>query len=166
MNENKNVWMIGGVILVVVAIIVFVVMQNKDKDNDDLLENEGNVVEDELVVEGEAVVGELDTIPDVKVTKSPVVSLTYEQALIKYKDYRLQIDTQCRVSPNNITYKNKTNIMLDNRSPVSRTVKVGSTYTIKPWGFKIITVSASTFPTKLLVDCDKSQNVATILVQK
>lgn len=163
-EKNKSMWMIAGIVLVVVAIIIFVVMQNKD--NDDLLENESNIVQEEVVVEDEKIAGELDTTPDTKVTKSPVASLTYEQALVKYKDYRLQIDTQCRISPNNVTYKNKTNIMLDNRSPVSRTVKVGSTYTIKPWGFKIITVSASTLPSTLLVDCDKSQNVATILVQK
>lgn len=162
-EKNKNMWMIAGIVLVVVAIIIFVVMQN-NKDNDDLLENENNIVQEEVVVE-ENVAGELDTTPDKDVATSPAASLSYEQALIKYKDARLQLDKTCQASPDRMTFKNGTSIMLDNRAPVSRTVKVGSTYTIKAYGFKIIKLSASTFPTNLLVDCDKSQNVATIIVQ-
>lgn len=161
-EKNKSMWMIAGVVLVVVAIIIFVVMQNKD--NDDLLENENNIVQEEVVVEDENKVGELDTTGD-DVATSPAASLSYEQALVKYKNARLQLDKTCQASPDRMTFKTGTSIMLDNRAPVSRTVKVGSTYNIKAYGFKIITLSASTFPTNLLVDCDKSQNVATIIVQ-
>ena len=163
-EKNKNMWMIAGIVLVVVAIIIFVVMQN-DKDNDDLLENENNIVQEEVVVEDENKVGELDTTPDKDVATSPAVGLSYEQALIKYKGARLQLDKTCQASPDRMTFKTGASIMLDNRAPVSRTVKVGSTYNIKAYGFKIITLSASTFPTTFLVDCDKSQNVATIIVQ-
>jgi len=161
-EKNKNIWMIAGIMLVVIAVIVF--MSTQKKDADDVLENENNVAQEEVVVE-ENVAGELDTTPDKDVATSPAVSLSYEQALLKYKDARLQLDKTCQASPDKMTFKNGTSIMIDNRAPVSRTVKVGSTYNIKAYGFKIITLSASTFPTNLLVDCDKSQNVATIIVQ-
>ncbi|MFA7285761.1 MAG: hypothetical protein WC011_02860 [Candidatus Paceibacterota bacterium] len=161
-EKNKNIWMIGGIVLVVIAVIVF--MSTQKNDADDVLENENNIVQEEVVVE-ENVAGELDTTPDKDVATSPAVSLSYEQALIKYKDARLQLDKTCQASPDKMTFKNGTSIMLDNRAPVSRTVKVGSTYTIKAYGFKIIKLSASKLPVTYLVDCDKSQNVSTILLQ-
>jgi hypothetical protein len=57
--------------------------------------------------------------------------------------------------------------MIDNRSAQARTVKVGTTFTIKPWGFKIVVLPDVYLKTKtLLVDCGQYQNVATILVQE
>jgi len=56
--------------------------------------------------------------------------------------------------------------MIDNRAPVARTVKVGSTFPIKAYGFKIVNLSSATLPATWYVDCDSSQNVATILIQK
>ncbi len=95
------------------------------------------------------------------------VSIAYADALIKYADRRIQLNTTCQAIPNNVTYKDNTGIMLDNRSPQTRTVKVGTTFTIKPWGFKIVVLPDVYLKSKtLLVDCDKYQNVATILVQK
>ena len=93
-------------------------------------------------------------------------SITYAQALVKYKDARIQLNNICQASPNNVTYKNNTSIMLDNRAPVDRTVKVGFVFNIKAWGFKIIKLSSAKLPATWLVDCDTSQNVATILIQK
>lgn len=98
---------------------------------------------------------------------SPAVSISYNDALRKYADRRIQLDKECQAYPNTVTYKDNTGIMIDNRSPKTRTVKVGETYTIKPYGFKIVTLPDVYLKSKtILVDCDKSQNVATILVQE
>ena len=95
------------------------------------------------------------------------VSISYESALIKYADRRIQLDKNCQATPNNVTYKDNTGIMIDNRSPVARTIKVGTTFTIKPWGFKIVVLPDVYLKAKtLLIDCDKYQNVATVLVQE
>lgn len=96
----------------------------------------------------------------------PTATISYANALLKYKDARIQLDTNCQASPNNVTYKNGANIMIDNRAPVARTVKVGSTFSIKAYGFKIVKLSSATLPATWYVDCDGSQNVATILIQK
>jgi hypothetical protein len=161
-EKNSNVWMIGGIILVIVAILIFIFTQDKKEE---VLENNENIVQEEVIVEDAEIVGELDTTGDVEVATSPAVSLSYAQALIDYKGARLQLDKTCQASPNNMTFKNGASMMLDNRSPVTRTVKVGSTYTIKPYGFRIIKLSSSTVPVTYLVDCDQSQNVSTILLQ-
>ena len=95
------------------------------------------------------------------------VSISYADALIKYADRRIQLDTTCQAHPTNVTYKDNTGIMIDNRSPQTMTVKVGTTFTIKPWGFKIVVLPDVYLVSKtLLVDCNQRQNVATILVQE
>lgn len=95
-----------------------------------------------------------------------VPSISYADALIKYKEARIQIDEDCQAFPNNVTYKNGTSIMIDNRAGVARKVKVGGVYDIKAYSFKIIKLESKTLPETLLVDCDTFQNVATILVQE
>lgn len=96
---------------------------------------------------------------------APATTISYTQALAKYKDARIQLDQNCRAHPNNVTYKNNTNIMVDNRADLSRTVKVGSTFSIQAYGFKIVRLSSVTLPVTWYIDCDTSQNVATILIQ-
>ena len=99
-------------------------------------------------------------------TNTPTALLSYAQALTQYKDARIQLDQNCRASPNNITYKDNTNIMIDNRAAVARVVKVGSVFTVSAYGFKIVRLTSATLPATWYVDCDSSQNVATILIQK
>jgi len=96
------------------------------------------------------------------------ISISYANALVKYADRRIQINTACQVPlPNSVTYKDNTGIMIDNRSPETHTVKVGTTFTMKPYSFRIVILPDIYLKSKtLLVDCDKSQNVATILVQE
>lgn len=99
---------------------------------------------------------------------SPAASLSYANALITYADRRLQFDSACVATPNNVTYKNGTDIMLDNRSKTSRTISVnGQVYTIRAWGFRIIDLTTTkTLPQTMLVDCGNGQNQATIILQK
>jgi len=92
--------------------------------------------------------------------------MNYAQALAKYKDTRIQFNEMCQVIPKNVTYTNNSDIMIDNRASVDRTVKIDSVYNIKSYSFKIIKLSSETLPMKWLVDCDQSQNVATVSIQK
>ena len=117
-------------------------------------------VEDNTAVEPESV-------QDVSDVPSGAAPISYTNALVKYADRRIQLDKICQAHPNTVTYKDNTGIMIDNRSPNTRTIKVGTTFTIKPYGFKIVVLPDVYLQSKtLLVDCDQSQNVATILVQE
>jgi uncharacterized protein YxeA len=123
----------------------------------------------------ETVVTQIESTEDVgdaTSTKSGtniVPSLSYQKALVLYKDKRIQFDKDksvCAATPNHATYKSGTTIMLDNRANEARTIKIGATYTVKAYGFKLVKLSSTKLPVTWLVDCDEHQNVATILLQK
>lgn len=120
------------------------------------------------------------TLPPVEVVpvsppKAPVptankpVSLSYQKALELYKENkRIQLsgDVVCQASPNNVMYKNGTSFMIDNRTAKTLTVKVGSTYNIEPYGFRVVTLTSGVLPVTYLLDCGNQQNVAKIVLQK
>ena len=162
-KNNSKMWMWIAVVIVVILAIVFFVSKNNQQVAI------APVVTDTATSTTTATSTEPASIQDTTGIKTGVgsVSISYENALIKYADRRIQLDLICQAHPNVVTYKDNTGIMIDNRSPQTRTVKVGTTFTIKPWGFKIVTLPDVYLKSKtLLVDCDKSQNVATILVQE
>lgn len=105
------------------------------------------------------------TVDSTGVNAGPV-SLSYEAALNLYKDSRIQVTTECQASPSNGTFKNGTKIMLDNRSAIAHNFKLGTNFTVKAYGFKIVTLSSATLPATWLLDCDLHQNIATIGIQK
>lgn len=157
-RNNKNLW-IGLVVVLVVVIIIWLVNKNSPSvsteegaNNDQTALSPDVSIED--ISEGSVNVG------------SPAAIISYANALVKYKDARIQLNTSCQAIPNNVTFKNGANIMVDNRSPVARTVKIGSVFSVKAWGFKIVKLNSATLPVTWLVDCDRSQNVATVLIQK
>lgn len=157
MEQNKNTKIVWGILGLIIIIGLVFVTTRKDKVADP--------VDTNTVVEGT----EDNTDPTTGkpvTTGTGAVSLSYQQALTKYKDYRIQLTETCQASPNNVTYKNGTSIMIDNRSPQARTFKLGSTYSIKAYGFRIITLNSSTLPATWLLDCGTGQNAATILIQK
>lgn len=154
-TKNKNLWIGLAVVLIVVVGIIFWSMSSKST----LVVDNGNTTP--AVVDSTE-----DTTPGSVNVGSKAASISYTNALIKYKDARLQLDTTCQASPDKMTFKNNAYLMVDNRSPADRTVKVGSTFNIKAYGFKIVKLSSTTLPATWFVDCDKSQNVSTILIQK
>jgi len=153
-NIQKWSWIIIAIIIVV-AIVLFFVFANKQTTNQ--------------LTTGNSSTTSLESVQDISAQDTGVAAtaISYANALVKYADRRIQLDTTCQAHPNNVTYKDNTGIMIDNRSPQTRTVKVGITFTIKPWGFKIVVLPNVYLASKtLLVDCDGSQNVATILIQE
>jgi hypothetical protein len=156
-NNNKIIWIVVG--LLVLGAVIFIVWNSSVKYSDK--SSVGSTAGYEVPNEPESV---LDTSGS---TPSQAVSLSYTQALVQYKDHRIQFDKTCSAFPNTVTYKDNTGLMLDNRSPNPVTVKVGTTYTIKGYGFRIITLQDVQLTAKVvLVDCGAKQNVATILIQE
>lgn len=157
-NKNKKVlYYVLGAVVLVLLIIFFSMRKDKSSSEDMSLEDTG--VEE---VSGK----DQNQNPSSKTDTKKGTSLTYEQALATYKADRIQFDGNCQATPNYVTYKNGSSIMLDNRSPYSRVIKAGSTFTIPAYGFKILKLSNSTLPVAWFVDCGSSQNVATIIIQK
>ncbi len=152
MNKDKKIFVELAIVVILVVVGFWIMGKSSTAPVVDKGGVEVTPVED--VSEGSVNVG------------VPAASISYAQALIKYKDARIQLDMDCRANPSNATYKNNSSIMIDNRSDKVRTIKVGSTFSIKAYGFKIVNLSSATLPATWYVDCDSSQNVATILIQK
>ncbi len=159
--EKKTAFAIIA-IAVVIALIWGISCIRKNKSAEPVLED---------VVASQEEVTESTPVATKKPTNSgntaAAPSMSYEEALRVYEGRRIQFDESCIATPFQHTYKNGTSIMLDNRSNQMRSIyDLGQTVNIPAYGFKVITLSATTFPKTLLVDCDSRQNVATIIIQK
>jgi type II secretory pathway pseudopilin PulG len=101
-------------------------------------------------------------------TSAPVATkLTYSQAVVKYADRRIQFDSNCVATPVISTFKNNTDVMLDNRAGVRRTITVdGTRHTVEGLDYKIVRMTAKTFPYTIQIDCGNGKNNANIYLQK
>ncbi|MCX6706461.1 MAG: hypothetical protein NTV24_05195, partial [Candidatus Woesebacteria bacterium] len=86
------------VILVIVLVLVILALWVKSNGS--------------VPVDNGTAVPTVDVTPDYINPNSP---LTYARALTLYKDARIQLGVDCQASPNYVTYKNGTSIMIDNR---------------------------------------------------
>jgi len=90
----------------------------------------------------------------------------YSALVNEYGDRRVQFDEGCQMSPADVSFKNGTSVMLDNRSPSPRTIKIGSqSYYFQPYGYKILTLSSAVLPASLKISCDAAPEVGNILLQ-
>ena len=148
------IWVGVGIIVIIALYFIFSNMQ---------------VPNNEVTTESESTQDTSDENASTQDTNAGIVaaSISYADALVKYADRRIQLDPNCQAYLNTVTYKDNTGIMIDNRSDKTRTIKVGTTFTIKPWGFKVVVLPDVYLASKtIFVDCDGSQNVATVLVQE
>jgi hypothetical protein len=157
-NKNRNMWIwIVVVVIVLVGLVMWATNSSAPTVTNTPVVNNTNALQVESTEDLST--GSVNS-------GAPAASLSYSQALIKYKDARLQLDKICQASPDKMTFKNNALLMVDNRAPVARTVHVGSVFPIKAFGFKIVKLSSTTLPVTWKVDCDASQNVSSILIEK
>ncbi len=153
---NNNIKVFSTVVVVVLLVLAVYFFIKKDK----MMPEEGNTTPTATTTD--TTVGYSPEAPGY----TPAQAIAYADALKKYADKRLQITPTCQVTPNKVTYKNGTTIMIDNRSDKAKSIKVGSTFSVPAYGFKIVTLSSATLPATYLIDCDKQQNAGTIILQK
>ena len=153
--NNKTLWIAAAVIIAI--IIIALVVGNSNNGGDLTLSPSPNVSESPVV----------SASPTVTPKPGTPGTLTYQAALDKYGKNRMQFNAQCQATPSNMVLKNGSALMLDNRGAKATTISFGATkYYVGGYGFRIITASARTFPSTILIDCGTSQNVATVLIQK
>ncbi len=152
--KNKNV-VIGIVIVVLVIIGAVWYMQS-------------NKVGSLSVDENTAPTEQVSTSTDTTNTQNSGTTLSYTDAVKLYGDRRIQFDNACQTIPRGtITFKNGTKVMVDNRANVARTFVFGpQTFTVKAYGYTVITLQSATLPVTLGIDCGKSINVVNVLIQK
>ena len=155
-------WVFG--VLVVVALIAIGVHSRNVKNA--ALEQAGTTDDSVLNASEDVSEGSVDA-PASTNTGTPA-TLSYASALVKYAKTRFQFDETCQASPTAETFKSGVNVMLDNRSANALSLHLGTigTFSVKPWGFKIVRLTGTPLPATILVDCNTSQNVASITLQK
>jgi Flp pilus assembly protein TadG len=157
MEKNKMLVWGGVIVVIIIAVALFFVFKNNQTTS-----QTGDQANNQTQTEPQS--AQDISSQDTGAAAAPI---SYANALIKYADRRIQLDKNCQATPHTVTYKDNTGIMIDNRSAQTRTVKVGTTFTIKPYGFKIVVLPDVYLKSKtILVDCDQSQNVATVVVQE
>ena len=106
-------------------------------------------------------------------TKKPPISGTaqqtqaYSEVVKQYAGKHIQFDANCQAIPTQTTFKNGTAVLFDNRSGDARTIKIGDvSYSFPGYGYKILTLSSSTLPKTLNLNCGSAVNVGSILIQR
>ncbi len=157
-TKNKSNEILTWGIILIVAIVAVVVFNNWSGSP---AQNQQQATTTPTGTQSSQTTGTTKTNPNL----GPA-SISYQDALALYSNARIQINTQCQATPTTVTFKNGSKIMIDNRSSIAHSIKVGSTFSLPAYGFKIVTLSSATLPATWLIDCDTHQNIATISIQK
>lgn len=162
-KKYKKELAISVSVLVVLAIIGFVVKMKHHSNAEAPSTPETGVFNALQVTE------QPKTISGKKKVTSPVATpeISYTEAYTKYKDgHVLQFNEQCQAFPKTMSIANKSVLMLDNRSSHDEVIKIGeNAYQIPAYGFKIVNLDIAKIPATFTVDCLKSQNVNTLIVE-
>ena len=169
MEDKKTSYtglIVVGVIVVIIAIALM--MRNKSEVVETPVADQTTVTPDTNGQPGAEAVIEDVTTGSVHSSIDVAALMTYQDAIAKYGDRRIQFLPSCQANPHTVTFKNKTELMLDNRSANARSIHMGTlgTFPIKAWGFKIIDLTSTMLPNVLAIDCDQLQNVALLTIQK
>lgn len=152
-NLTRRTWILFGIYLVT-ATVGFVILSRPINNSEDL-NDKINLSEEGTVIK-----------PPVKINPAQQ-NKTYDQILKEYDGRQIQFDERCQAIPNNLTYKNGTQVMFDNRSGDARWISVGGAeYYLSGYGYKILTLSSKTLPKTLYLNCGSAVNVGQILLQR
>ncbi|KKR02672.1 MAG: hypothetical protein UT29_C0001G0152 [Candidatus Yanofskybacteria bacterium GW2011_GWA1_39_13] len=101
-----------------------------------------------------------------KTSPTPTSTKSYTELVKEYEGRRIQFDQYCQATPKDITYKNGTSIMLDNRSGDARTITLADAkYQLSGYGYAVVTLSSQSLPKEMLLSCGAGINVGRILLQ-
>ncbi len=161
-KSNGGTYLTIGII-VVVLIIIGLVLSNK-KSADDMVTPTpvDTTVPDTTTVTPPTTGTGID--PEREGTSVGSGAGTYANLMLKYKGKMVQFNKECAVITNRVTFKQGTDILLDNRDDTAAKIVIGSrTFNLPAYGYKVIDL-----PTigSYQLDCNKRLNVVTVSVQK
>jgi hypothetical protein len=162
MNSKKIRYIIIGVVVIaVLGVCIYLSMQNQGGKTG----NSQPGAQNSNTQNAQTAVG----------TQTPAATSTtqsYASAIKTYAGRRIQFSfnssNYCTMVPSiNISFKNGTNIMLDNRSNKATTIYLdGQAYSLKAFGFKIVyLVTSAKLPHTVRVDCGSGKNNDSIILK-
>lgn len=91
----------------------------------------------------------------------------YASALKKYAGNYIQFNSSCQAIPANVTFKNGTAVMFDNRSDKQITISLDDNkFVIKAFDYLAMKVTSKVLPKTISLSCNSSYNVGQILIQQ
>lgn len=191
--NNTQKWAIGIVLAVVLVLIGWLIWRNNvnDSQNQGRL-NQSNSAYDvngsgnsngstsvitpnpDLTVNTNSLVNVnsgANSAPDkktpVRTPESLEQGLTYNQAVNKYKDYRMQFNEDCIAVPSSFVLKTGSKFMFDNRSEETRSIVLdGRKHIFGPFTFAILTMSSKTLPDTVKIDCGNGRNNGQVIIER
>lgn len=150
---------VAGAVIVLTVYLYLSSNRTGDQNTPSLLRNTGYLTKPTL----------LSATPG-KNIGSEGASLTYQEATETFEGKRIQF-ANCYAYPTFITLKNRTQVMLDNRSSERSKISVGGTdYNLGGHEFMVVTVSSPYLPNTVAVSCESEgvplYNSAQILLQQ
>ncbi|MEK7579600.1 MAG: hypothetical protein AAB469_00140 [Patescibacteria group bacterium] len=163
--KNKTLWVI---IAVVVALVVWWVIQSGKIPDYKTESGQPTYSPGQTPVSGGSGTGKKQGQPTALPGGTPVEQnpQAYSQLVIQYEGRRIEFDESCQMRPADISFKNGTVVMFDNRSPQAKTIKIGNqSYNLPAYGYRFLTMAAGNVPVSLKVGCDNVPEVGKILLQ-
>lgn len=163
MSKNKMLIIIVGVVIIIIAVLSVIFIM-KESDTATI-----QVVEVQEGLDDNATSTPI-TNTNTNVGSGNQAAMTYQQALVRYQDLRLQIN-DCVMLPSSVTYKNSTSVLIDNRGTQAVQVYFDKQVVkLSAYQFKIITLKSSLMPHQITVRCQTGGvdhfNIGQILLQK
>lgn len=145
-----------GVIALVLILVGVIFIFNKNDD-----ENYG----EQAPIDEQATSTVTNSVLESEDTAPVIEKMSYEQALTIYSEKRFQFDNLCQATPPQRVIKNNTEIMLDNRASVARSIYVdGARYSLTAYGFKIVKLYSNNLPYTASIDCGTGKNSAKVIL--
>lgn len=159
-KSNSSMYVI--ISLIVVAVIVVLVLSNNKKNEAIVVDIVTPVVEDTSGTNPDGVGSIAD--PEKEGLSVGSNAGKYADIVLKYEDRTLEFNKECAVIRNSYTFKQGTDVLLDNRDTTPAKIVVGSrTFILKPQSYKVIDLGSTGI---YKVDCNDRLNVVTVNVQK
>jgi outer membrane protein OmpA-like peptidoglycan-associated protein len=163
---NKKIWLVSAAIVLIAAGAVYLNRMKPPVPVQNTENNQPNNSSEQTKNEEPKPEDKPATKP-AQTQPKPATPSSYGDAVKQYEGRRFQFNDSCQATPTSMAVKNGTSLMLDNRSNKSKTITFNlKKYTLEAYGYKIVTASNSALPATTFIDCNSSQNVATVNIQK
>ena len=161
-KSNSGTYITIGIV-VVVLIVVGLLLSNKKSDTGDIVPTPVDTTNPDTATPATTPTTTTGIDPEREGISKSNAGI-YANLMLKYKGKMVQFNKECAVITNKVTFKQGTDILLDNRDDTAAKIVIGSrTFNLPAYGYKVIDL-----PTigSYQLDCNKRLNVVTVSVQK
>lgn len=158
---------IGIAVIVFIVVLIIVALLSKESSNKAVPVNETPSNETTTSTPTSTPSANPAARPKAPSTAQIDQAAAYASALTKYTGHYIQFNPSCQATPANVTFKNGTAVMFDNRSSKQITISLDDNkFVIKAYDYLAMKVTSKILPKTISLSCNSSYNVGQILLQE